>query len=69
MSVSSSLELWVDKVYLIIINIATCQHRKDPHKKAHYSDVTESTQAPPGRISPRAVLSERLSHVRLPQQQ
>ncbi len=43
MSVHSSLEHWVDKVYLLIINIATCQHRKAPHKKTHYSDVTEST--------------------------
>ncbi len=61
----SSLELCGDKVYLIIINIATCQHGKGLHKKAHYSDVTESTQAPPGQVSPRAVLSERLSHVQL----
>ncbi len=64
MSVHSSLELWVDKVYLIIINRPTCQHGKGPHKKkTHYSDVTERMQAPPGQVSPRAVLGERLSHV------
>ena len=47
---------------IIIINIATCQHEKGPHKSTLQCDVISNSLR---AVLPRALLGERLSHVRL----
>ena len=63
LSVHSSLEPWVILKCIIIINIATYQHGKGPHKSTLRCDVIKIAQTPPGQVSPRALLGEHLSHV------